>query len=102
ELDAQYGRTPDLAKMPMYCVAFSFKDSFDTKDMRSTGGGDARYDIDFPARAQTQVARLREKGAIIYAKPANTEYTGRPVPAIRGGAGAERGANRPIKVFVST
>jgi amidase len=102
ELDAQYGRTPDLAKMPMYCVAFSFKDSYDTKDMRSTGGGDARYDIDFPARDQTLVAQLREKGAIIYAKTANTEYNGRPVPAIRGGTGAERGTNRPVKVFVST
>ena len=102
ELDTQYGRNPDLAKMPMYCVAFSFKDSYDTKDMRSTGGGDANYDIDFPARDQTLVAQLREKGAIIYAKTANTEYNGRPVPAIRGGAGAERGTNRPMKVFVST
>ena len=102
ELDTQYGRNPDLAKMPMYCVAFSFKDSYDTKDMRSTGGGDANYDIDFPARDHTLVAQLREKGAIIYAKTANTEYNGRPVPAIRGGAGAERGTNRPVKVFVST
>ena len=101
ELDAQYGRNPDLAKMPMYCVVFSFKDSYDAKDMRSTGGADANYDIDFPARDQTLVAQLREKGAIIYAKTANTEYNGRPVPAIRGGAGAERGTNRPIKVFVS-
>jgi len=50
ELDAQYGRNPDLEKMPMYGVVFSFKDPFDTKDMRSTGGGDAAYDIDFPAR----------------------------------------------------
>ena len=50
ELDAQYGRNPDLAAMPMYCIPFSFKDPFDTKDMRSTGGADARYDIDFPAR----------------------------------------------------
>ncbi len=102
ELDAKYGRNPDLAKMPMYCVAFTFKDSYDTKDMRSTGGGDARYDIDFPARDHTLVAQLREKGAIIYAKTANTEYNGRPVPATRGGAGPERGANRPVKVFVST
>jgi amidase len=101
ELDAQYGRNPDLAKMPMYCVAFSFKDAFDTKDMRSTGGGDAGYDIDFPARDQTLVAQLRVKGAIIYAKTANTEYNGRPVPSIRGGSGAERGTNRPVKVFVS-
>ena len=101
ELDAQYGRNPDLAKMPMYCIAFSFKDAFDTKDMRSTGGGDAHYDIDFPARDQTLVAQLREKGAIMYAKTANTEYNGRPVPSTRGGAGAERGTNRPAKVFVS-
>src|SRR5690606_29165532 len=35
ELDAQFGRTPDLAAMPMYCIPFSFKDPFDTKDMRS-------------------------------------------------------------------
>ena len=102
ELDAQYGRNPNLAKMPMYCIVFSLKDSYDAKDMRSTGGGDARYDIDFPARDQTLVAQLREKGAIIYAKTANTEYNGRPVPAIRGGAGVERGTNRPTKIFVST
>jgi amidase len=101
ELDAQYGQNPDLQKMPLYCVAFTFKDSFDTKDMRTTGGGDARYDIDFPARDQTVVAQLREKGAIIYAKTANTEYNGRPVPAIRGSTGGERGTNKPTKVFVS-
>ena len=101
ELDAQYGRNPDLAKLPMYCVVFSFKDSYDVKDIRSTGGADANYDIDFPARDQTLVAQLREKGAIIFAKTANTEYNGRPVPAIRGGSGGERGTNRPTKVFVS-
>jgi amidase len=101
ELDAQYGRNPDLEKMPLYCVAFSFKDAFDTKDMRSTGAGDANYDIDFPARDQTLVAQLRKKGAIIYAKTANTEYNGRPVPATRGGVGPERGSNKPTKVFVS-
>lgn len=42
ELDEQFGRKPDLAAMPMYCVPFSFKDPYDTADMRSTGGGDAR------------------------------------------------------------
>lgn len=102
ELDAQYGRNPDLAKMPLYCVAMSFKDSYDTRDMRSTGGADANYDIDFPARDHTLVAELRQKGAIIYAKTANTEYNGRPVPAIRGGEGGERGSNKPTKIFVST
>src|SRR6185437_4706643 len=78
ELDAQYGRNPDLEKMPMYGVVFSFKDPFDTKDMRSTGGGDARYDIDFPARDHVLVEQLRDKGAIIFAKAVNTEYNGRP------------------------
>jgi hypothetical protein len=30
----------------MYCLPFSFKDSFDTMDMHSNAGADARYDID--------------------------------------------------------
>jgi len=94
ELDAKYGRTPDLAALPMYCVPFSFKDPFDTKDMRSTGGGDARYDMDFPARDQTLVAQLRAKGAIIYAKANTTEYNGR--------AGDPGGKNVPTKVLIST
>src|ERR1700724_2799080 len=51
ELDAQYGSNPDLNKMPMYCIAFSFKDAFATKDMPRTGAGAPRFDIDFPARA---------------------------------------------------
>jgi hypothetical protein len=77
-LDEKYGRNPDLNAMPMYGVVFSFKDSFDTRDMRSTGGGDARYDIDFPARDHVLVEQLRKKGAIIFAKAVNTEYNGRP------------------------
>ena len=94
ELDATYGRNPDLKKMPMYGVVFSFKDSFDTKDMRSTGGGDARYDIDFPARDHLLVEQLRNKGAIIFAKAVNTEYNGR--------AGDPGGQHRPDKVLPST
>src|SRR5215467_6168106 len=77
ELDAMYGRHPDLEKLPMYGVVFSFKDPFDTKDMRSTGGGDAGYDIDVPARDHVLVEQLRNKGAIIFAKAVNTEYNGR-------------------------
>ena len=46
ELDARYGANPPLDDMPMYGVVFSFKDPFDTKDMRTTAGGDAAYDID--------------------------------------------------------
>ena len=77
ELDAAFGRDPDLEAMPMYGVVFSFKDPFDAKDMRSTGGGDAGYDIDFPARDHTLVEQLRNKGAIIFAKAVCTEYNGR-------------------------
>jgi Asp-tRNA(Asn)/Glu-tRNA(Gln) amidotransferase A subunit family amidase len=93
ELDATYGRNPDLAQMPMYGVVFSFKDPFDTKDMRSTGGGDARYDIDFPARDHVLVEQLRNKGAIIFAKAVNTEYNGR--------AGDPGGRHTPAQVLPS-
>jgi Asp-tRNA(Asn)/Glu-tRNA(Gln) amidotransferase A subunit family amidase len=94
ELDAQYGRNPDLDAMRMYGVVFSFKDSFDVKDLRSTGAGDAAYDIDFPARDHILVEQLREKGAIIFAKAVNTEYNGR--------AGDPGGQHKPDKVLPST
>ena len=94
ELDARYGRNPDLEKMPMYGVVFSFKDPFDTKDMRTTAGGDAAYDIDFPARDHVLVEQLRAKGAIIYAKAVCTEYNGR--------AGDPGGRHEPAAVLPST
>jgi len=93
ELDAAYGRNPDLEKMPMYGVVFSFKDPFDTKDMRTTAGGDAAYDIDFPARDHVLVEQLRNKGAIIFAKAVCTEYNGR--------AGDPGGRHKPEKVLPS-
>jgi Asp-tRNA(Asn)/Glu-tRNA(Gln) amidotransferase A subunit family amidase len=93
ELDAKYGRNPPLDELPLYGVVFSFKDPFDTKDMRTTGGGDARYDIDFPARDHILVDQLRRKGAIIYAKAVNTEYNGR--------AGNPGGRHQPEKVLPS-
>ncbi len=46
ELDKQYGKNPDLAAMPMYCVPMSFKAIYDAKDLRSTGGADAKYAMD--------------------------------------------------------
>ena len=94
ELDATYGRNPDLAAMPMYGVVFSFKDPFDTKDMRTTAGGDARYDIDVPARDHGLVSQLRDKGAIIFAKAVNTEYNGR--------AGDPGGRHVPDRVLPTT
>jgi amidase len=94
ELDAQYGSNPPLDEMPMYGVVFSFKDPFDTKDMRTTAGGDAAYDIDFPARDHILVEQLRRKGAIIFAKAVCTEYNGR--------AGNPGGRHAPEKVLPST
>jgi amidase len=93
ELDAAYGRNPDLDQMPMYGVVFSFKDPFDTKDMRTTAGGDAAYDIDFPSRDHILVEQLRNKGAIIFAKAVCTEYNGR--------AGDPGGRHKPEKVLPS-
>src|SRR5689334_2529791 len=93
ELDKAFGKNPDLDKMPMYGVVFSLKDPFDTKDMRTTGGGDAAYDIDFPARDHIVVDQLRNKGAIIFAKAVNTEYNGR--------AGDPGGRHQPEKVLPS-
>src|SRR5437588_9667919 len=93
-LDARYGRNPPLDRMPMYGVVFSFKDPFDTKDMRTTAGGDAAYDIDVPARDHLLVEQLRDKGAIIFAKAVCTEYNGR--------AGNPGGRHMPEKVLPST
>jgi amidase len=92
-LDAQYSSSPPLDAMPMYGVVFSFKDPFDTKDMRTTAGGDAAYDIDFPARDHILVEQLRNKGAIIFAKAVCTEYNGR--------AGNPGGRHEPDKVLPS-
>ncbi len=93
-LDAAHGSAPDLSALPLYGVVMSFKDSFDTKDMRSTGGGDAAYDMDVPARDHILVAELRVKGAIIFAKAVCTEYNGR--------AGDPGGQHQPDRVLPST
>ncbi len=67
ELDAQFGNNPDLAKLPMYCIPFTFKNWYDAKDMRATGGNDVNFAMDAPARDSMAIAQLRDKGAIIYA-----------------------------------
>jgi amidase len=66
ELDAQYGKNPDLEKLPMYCVPFSHKNWYDAKDMRSTGGNDVNYAVDFPKKDSPDIGDLRAKGAIIF------------------------------------
>jgi Asp-tRNA(Asn)/Glu-tRNA(Gln) amidotransferase A subunit family amidase len=82
ELDKQYGRNPDLEKLPMYCVVMSLKDWYDAKDMRATGGNDINYAMDVPKADSPDIADLRAKGAIIYAV-ATAKATG-----VGGGNGA--------------
>lgn len=78
ELDAQYGRKPDLNKLPLYCVTVAIKDVYDTRDMRSTANNDVNFAMDAPPRDATLIARLRDKGAIIYAKSVAHEFNGGP------------------------
>ena len=85
------GRNPDLAAMPMYCVVFSFKDVFDTRDIRSTGGADVSYAMDAAPEDSTIVATLRAKGAIIYAKANLSEYN--------AGGGDPGGAKAGTRMF---
>jgi len=85
ELDAQYGRNPDLAALPMYCITVAFKDPYDTKDMRSTSGSDAIFSMDAPPFDSTIAVRLREKGAIIYAKTTSHEFNAGPNDPGTGG-----------------
>ena len=91
ELDLQYGRSPDLEALPMCCVAFSFKDVFDTTDMRTTAGADTSYAMDAPPRDATIVAELRAKGAIVYAKANLSEYN--------AGGGDPGGARAGTRTF---
>ena len=78
ELDAKYGSKPDLAALPMYCITASFKDPYDTKDMRTTSNNDVNFAMDVPPFDSTIVAQLRAKGAIIYAKSVASEFNGGP------------------------
>jgi Asp-tRNA(Asn)/Glu-tRNA(Gln) amidotransferase A subunit family amidase len=76
ELDAKFGRNPDLKAMPLYCVPMSFKGVYDAKDMRSTGGGDVSYARDFAPKDSTLTSRMRDAGAIVFAQALNSEYNG--------------------------
>ena len=86
ELDAQYGRNPDLAKLPMYCAVFSFKNWYDAKDMRGTGGNDVNFAMDVPKVDSPDIAELRTKGAIIYAVATADNV---------GGASSQTGPEKP-------
>ncbi|MEE2840754.1 MAG: amidase family protein [Acidobacteriota bacterium] len=83
ELDAQYGNNPDLESLPLYCIPFSFKNWYDAKDIRGTGGNDVNFAMDAPARDSVPVAQVREKGAIVYAiaTASNNRISLSPTPA---------------------
>jgi Asp-tRNA(Asn)/Glu-tRNA(Gln) amidotransferase A subunit family amidase len=96
ELDAKYGRRPDLVELPLYCAVASVKDWYDVKDMRSTGGNDVNYALDAAPRDSTVVAALRAKGAIIHAVSIAAEIglradgSVRPTRSFVGGSGSIR------------
>jgi len=75
DLDKQYGKNPDLAKMPMYCAVITVKNWYDVTDMRSTGGNDVNYAKDFAPADMTVVSQLRAKGAIISGVTVASEAT---------------------------
>lgn len=78
ELDAEYGSSPPLDELPMYCIPVAFKDPYDTKDMRSTSNSDVAFDMDAPPFDSTLAARFRARGAIIYAKSSAHEFNAGP------------------------
>jgi Asp-tRNA(Asn)/Glu-tRNA(Gln) amidotransferase A subunit family amidase len=59
---------------PLHGVVIAIKDQYDTKDMRTTSGGDPQYANDRPPDDATFVAKLRAAGAIILAKANLAEY----------------------------
>jgi Asp-tRNA(Asn)/Glu-tRNA(Gln) amidotransferase A subunit family amidase len=71
--DREFARTGRLVG-PLHGVMIAIKDQYDTKDMRTTAGGDAQYANDRPPDDATFVARLRDAGAIILAKANLAEY----------------------------
>src|SRR5687767_12211252 len=73
DLDAKFAATGKLVG-PLHGIVFALKDQYDTYDMRSTSGADARYDNDRAPDDATFVARLRAAGAIILAKANLGEY----------------------------
>ena len=71
--DREFARTGKLVG-PLHGVVMSFKDQYDTFDMRTTSGADAQYFNDRPPDDATFVKRLRDAGAIILAKSNLAEY----------------------------
>src|SRR6188474_312765 len=82
--DQVFKRTGRLVG-PLHGVVIAIKDQYDTKDMRTTSGGDAQYANDRPPDDATFVQRLRDSGAIILAKANLAEYAVDGAPSAFGG-----------------
>jgi len=74
QLDAKYGRNPDLNAMPLYCVPMANKGIYDAADLRTTAGADVNYAMDAPPKDATLVSRLRAAGVIIMGHAHESEY----------------------------
>ena len=97
ELDKQYGSKPDLAKLPMYCVAFSLKNWYDAKDIRGTGGNDTDFAMDVPKFDSPDVARpaLEGRDHLRHSHRRQCRRSRR----IRGGQGENHDAFRESQVW---
>jgi Asp-tRNA(Asn)/Glu-tRNA(Gln) amidotransferase A subunit family amidase len=93
ELDKQYGKKPDLKKLPLYCSVMQLKDWYDAKDMRATGGNDVNFAFDAPKVDSPDVRLMRDKGAIIYAVSTASNVTG---------ASSAIGPNKPAEIIPET
>ena len=73
ELDRKFAESGELVG-PLHGIVFAIKDQYDTFDMRSTSGADAKYADDRAPDDATFIARMRAAGAIILAKSNLGEY----------------------------
>ena len=81
-------RNPDLEALPMYCVTFAWKNWYDAKDMRATGGNDVNFAMDVPEDGFAGRRELRAKGAI------SLRASRRAAKAAAGADGAATSRNR--------
>jgi amidase len=66
QYDAKYGTNPPLGELPLYCVAFSYKNWYDATEMRATGGNDVNYAMDAPKEDSPDIGKLKAAGAIMF------------------------------------
>jgi Asp-tRNA(Asn)/Glu-tRNA(Gln) amidotransferase A subunit family amidase len=66
QYDAKYGTNPPLAELPLYCVAFSYKNWYDATEMRATGGNDVNFAMDAPKEDSPDIGKLKDAGAIMF------------------------------------